>query len=318
MTRTLHELDIEDYRFVMIEGTPTLMEWSLDGTLKVVTKKDFMSDMWDQWNERKPQMQKAKAENARLAEAWQDWTAKRDYNKIHGWDGTPNPVPVGEFENYEHPNGAFDRLTGDKRNSILEDGSEYKVPGTKVETTKLFVDAARLDKNGMPHDENRIRFSFGREGISLGELGWVRQMSYGETGRRLPSFKTIILEGGVIAWEVAVGNLTDVIESGQERWDVEVKAVSNTTELCTVECRNARGKPCVCICGSKNHGANLGLAPTEVIIGGSLVVTSNYRPVTRFYKKNDPEALRWQETGLEWNSDEDPKSLTEIYLQNGK
>lgn len=310
------QMDIEDYRHILIDGTLTLLEWCPDGTLQTVERADFDEDMWDQWNARKTQRLRDQAENARLSEAWEEWTAKRDYYKIHGWDGTPNPWPVGDKVKHENPRDAYKRLTGDARRSVLDRTNHDVYKGTDAVTTKLYVDAARLDKNGMPHDENRIRFSFGRKGISRGELAWLQQICHGESGQRLSSFNTVIMPRGVFAWELAVGNLTRVINTAREHWDVEVNAISNSTDKCTVDCRIAENMECVCVCGSKFHGANFGLTPTEVIIGESLVISSDYRPVTRFYKKNDPEALRWQETGLEWNSDEDPKSLTEIYLQN--
>ena len=312
MASKLIRLDIDGYRHLTVNGNTKMMEWNRAGELVLVTRKEFDEDMWDQWNERKPQMQIAKIANATLAKAWEHWQERRDYIKTYGWDGVDNPWPVGEYVKYEHPKEAYARLVGDQRTSLFDRYCKDEIPDTKPETTKLFVEAARLGADGKPADENRVRFSFGRAGITLEELRWVRSMSYGESGK-LPSFDTVILDGDVFAWELAVGNLTAIIDSGQEHWDVEVKALAWSSEKCTVDCRNAENKPCICICGAEFHGAGLGLAPDEVIFGG-MVLNSEYTPVTRYYlsKKALTKPILLQETGLELLEDEDPQSLREI------
>ncbi|MGQ3385274.1 hypothetical protein [Glutamicibacter sp. TV12E] len=145
---------------------------------------------------------------------------------------------------------------------------------------KLFVQYGRLDESGAPIETDVVKFSFGTSEISGDELAWVQKITKGK-----PSYRTLVLSREtVIGWELAAGNLTEICRTAQEHWDVEVKAVNSSSEKCDKRCREAEGIDCQCACNYKNHGAGVGLAADEIIIGDFIIGTT-HRVVTRNFRK---------------------------------
>lgn len=179
----------------------------------------------------------------------------------------------------------------------------------------IYIEELRINDQNDLWQPEYVFLSFGRA-ENAPDTAWVDSLS---TDRQtVKPFK----RGEVQCWAFPQSRYNKITEEALKVADVVINTISTETDVCNGKCRGAEHTKCECVCGGEFHGQGVGLNPREVI-KGDLILTHNYRKIEKHYDRRPPapKKIGWDlakhDTGLVWDSEEDPKSFTEILERNG-